>query len=1112
MQFYADLHTHSSHSRATSKRCTLEYLHAWGQRKGIHVIGTGDCLHPAWFAECRNKLHDEGNGLFSLKKEYVRTTEEMVPFPCAEMVRFMLSVEISNIYKKDRHVRKIHNVVCFPSFASAEKTITRLERIGNLKSDGRPILGLDSRDLLEIVLESDPHAILIPAHIWTPWFSVLGSKSGFDTVEECYGDLTKYIYAVETGLSSDPPMNWRLSRLDPFALVSFSDAHSPSKLGRECTIFNTDLSYEAIRRALADQSDRGLMGTIEFFPEEGKYHVDGHRKCGVRFTPEETIAHKGICPVCDKPLTIGVMSRVEELADRKPGQKASRSRPYRSLIPLNEIIAQALDTGPESKAVVQVYQSLVSKIGSEFTLLLATDVKEIAACGGDLVAEGIRRMRAGEVAIAAGYDGEFGTIKLFTGAERSAITGQENLFAVTEPATPKKNHETSNISKRPKNKKNGVSPPYATSNDQAGEEDNSVLSNVNEEQKKAITHAGQYLLIVAGPGTGKTHTLTRRIAFKAKKLNEGQYCCALTFTCKAAEEMKERLGRFGAAVASRIFAGTIHAFCLNVLREHTEAAVLSADFAIASPEDADVIAREAWPDAGAAGRRELLGEISRIKSLVLQEPVPAMVRRYDSLLVSRNLVDFDTVLQKTYQLFSSNAEILKELRRRYPFIFIDEYQDINGIQHALIRLLAGSHGSVTAIGDPHQSIYGFRGSEVRFFESFVNDFPGAQVVALTENYRTSDAVLTAFGQLIDRSPRFNVPPLVATIHTQGRLTVHTAPTGAAEAEYVVHEIEKLVGGVSMFSHDSGRVGHRCDRERGFSEIAVLYRINALRRDLEEAFGRSGIPFTVTGEKPFHAEPQVARLLTLLRFSAGESLSGDTLCGLLELTPEQSSCLSSAITGLSKQIDKTVLVHMLSLGEPFPASMRRVLTSFLNSAQAVAELLAASDLPQALSVCATLPSWKNNSAASPEAAEIRERLARIARTSASYRQFMDTVLLQREEDGLWGRAEAVSLMTLHASKGLEWPVVFIVGCEDHIIPLVKKHGLIDRDEERRLLYVGMSRAKEILYLTNAKQRYLRGEKQSCVPSPFLSDIEENLKNYDLSQSRRKNNETEQLSLF
>ena len=312
MRFHADLHIHSKHSRATSRDCDLEHLAYWARKKGIAVVGTGDFTHPAWLAELKQKLVPAEPGLFRLQDEITRAVDSTLPPACAGATRFMLSVEISTIYKKGELTRKIHHLIYVPDFAAAERVAARLARIGNIASDGRPILGLDSRHLLEIVLEASPDAYLVPAHIWTPWFAVLGSRSGFDSVAECYGDLADHVFAVETGLSSDPAMNWRISSLDRYRLVSNSDAHSPAKLGREATLFDTDLDYFALRRAL--ESGAGYVGTVEFFPEEGKYHLDGHRKCGVRLSPEETKAHGGRCPVCGQPVTVGVMPDPAKIA------------------------------------------------------------------------------------------------------------------------------------------------------------------------------------------------------------------------------------------------------------------------------------------------------------------------------------------------------------------------------------------------------------------------------------------------------------------------------------------------------------------------------------------------------------------------------------------------------------------------------------------------------------------------------------------------------------------------------------------------------------------------------------------------------------------------------
>ena len=428
MKFYTDLHLHSHYSRATSKDSDLEHLWLWAQLKGIDVLGTGDFVHPGWLDELKKKLEPAEEGLFKLKSQFVKTIEGEVPKACQGQVRFLLSVEISNIYKRLDKVRKVHNLIFTPSFDAADKLQKRLEAIGNIRSDGRPILGLDSRNLLEIVLETDPSAYLIPAHIWTPWFSALGSKGGFDRMEDCFADLTKHIFAVETGLSSDPLMNWRLSQLDPYVLVSNSDAHSPGKLAREATMFDTDLSYQRIYRALSDKKDKGLVGTIEFFPEEGKYHYDGHRDCKTRLHPQETIKNKGLCPVCKKSVTVGVMARVEELADHPEGRKSPRARPYFNLVPLPEIVAESKGVGAASKVVNEIYGQMLAKLGNELYILREAPLKDIEGVAGDLVAQGIDHVRQGKVNIAAGYDGEYGKVHLFSDEDRTAKEGQLTLF------------------------------------------------------------------------------------------------------------------------------------------------------------------------------------------------------------------------------------------------------------------------------------------------------------------------------------------------------------------------------------------------------------------------------------------------------------------------------------------------------------------------------------------------------------------------------------------------------------------------------------------------------------------------------------------------------------
>ena len=408
MKMIADLHIHSRFSMATSKEGTPENLDFWARKKGISLIGTGDFTHPVWREELKERLVSEGNGLYRLRDAYVK--EESQKFP-GEGTRFVVSGEISSIYKKNGKTRKVHNVILLPGLEAADAMAQRLEKIGNIHSDGRPILGLDSHDLLEMMLDVCPEGILIPAHIWTPHFSVLGAKSGFDSVEECFEELAPYIHALETGLSSDPAMNWRISKLDRYQLVSNSDAHSPSKLGREANLLDIDCSYEGLYRAI--QTGEGLEGTVEFFPEEGKYHFDGHRKCGVSLSPVEAERLGGICPVCGKKLTMGVDHRVEQLADRAEGFVKKDGKKYESLVPLPEVISACMGYSTASKKVQGCFEQMIQTLGTEFDILRNVPSEDIKSCAGERIAEGIENVRTGNVKRIPGYDGEYGKIELF---------------------------------------------------------------------------------------------------------------------------------------------------------------------------------------------------------------------------------------------------------------------------------------------------------------------------------------------------------------------------------------------------------------------------------------------------------------------------------------------------------------------------------------------------------------------------------------------------------------------------------------------------------------------------------------------------------------------------
>ncbi len=423
MPFIADLHIHSKYSRATSKEMTPENLWKWAQLKGISVIATGDLTHPLWFQELTEKLQPAGNGLFRLRSNFRNIN---IPESCRSEVFFILTAEISCIYRKKGKIRKIHSILLIPDLSTGEKINMSLSRIGNLNADGRPMLGLDAKELLKIVLNISPDVMLIPAHAWTPHFSIFGAESGFDSLEECFEELTPYIYAIETGLSSDPVMNWRLSALDRVTLVSNSDAHSPNKIGREANIFDIEISYNSIIDAI--KTRKGFIGTIEFFPEEGKYHYDGHRSCGVSLSPKESIKYNNICPVCGKKLTIGVMHRIDKLADRPEGVKPSGSPLYYSIIPLAEIISEVINVGINSKAVDKEYFKLIENLGNEFKILMDIPLKDIEMAGSDRLREAIERVRNLDVYIVPGFDGQYGRIRIFENVKRKEIKGQKMLF------------------------------------------------------------------------------------------------------------------------------------------------------------------------------------------------------------------------------------------------------------------------------------------------------------------------------------------------------------------------------------------------------------------------------------------------------------------------------------------------------------------------------------------------------------------------------------------------------------------------------------------------------------------------------------------------------------
>jgi DNA helicase II / ATP-dependent DNA helicase PcrA len=1049
MRFHADLHVHSKYSRATSRDLDLEHLAAWACRKGIGVVGTGDFTHPAWCAELKRKLVPAEPGLFRLRDDIETAVAQTLPAACRGDVRFMLEVEISTIYKKADRTRKIHHLIYAPDFATVDRMSTQLARIGNIASDGRPILGLDSRDLLEITLESGPDAYLVPAHIWTPWFAALGSQSGFDSIADCYGDLADRIFAVETGLSSDPAMNWRVSFLDRYRLTSNSDAHSPGKLGREATAFDCERDYFAIKHAL--ETGRGYAGTVEFFPDEGKYHLDGHRKCNVRLTPEETLANGGRCPVCGQGVTIGVEHRVAVLADRseadaKPPATAGK---VANLVPLPEILSELTGNGTGTLTVERSYDQAIAKLGPELAILQATPVEDIARAGSALLGEAITRLRAGKVIRDPGYDGEYGVIRLFEESELKALTAGALLFAA--PITKRKTRAAPKPEPAPDADHPAKQPPrpqLRLVSDQAACPATGLLAQLDQDQRVAAETVKGPLLIVAGPGSGKTRTLTYRIAhLVAERGIAPEQCLAITFTRRAAAEMRERLARLIPGDAEQVAVHTFHSLGLALLREHAGAVGLRRGFRIASEAERIALLTDTLGFTAHKAER-LLRAISREKRTQCWAGAEAAeaIAAYGRALALRDLIDFDDLVALSVRALVADAGAAARCRARWGFLSVDEFQDVDEQQYRLLNLLAPPGANLCVIGDPNQAIYGFRGADASCFDRFRHDYPTAAVVRLARNYRSSGTIVTASSQLmaaqLPATPAGeSIAAVVRDMHE--RIAVHTAPTERAEAESIVKTIERMIGGHTFFSIDSGRAAGTRAANLSFSDIAVLYRTDSVSAALSEALERSGMPYQKSSHTPLADQPEACALLEELGREAAE-------------VP-----LADALAAAAARIEARP-------GGGNPSSVATALQRF--------------------------------SALAASCGEDRDR-------------FRDAIALAADAEFFDPRADRISLLTMHAAKGLEFAVVFIVGLEDGLLPLHwNEADEAALAEERRLFYVGMTRAKDRLILSRAEQRHWRGAVRRLEPSPFLRAIEAELTRHQRMEPIRRKPQDRQLQLL
>ncbi|MDR2489450.1 MAG: UvrD-helicase domain-containing protein [Desulfovibrio sp.] len=1243
-EFLADLHIHSRFSRATSPRLSVPLLAAWAGLKGLDVLGSGDFTHPRWREELRQQvIYEEASGLYLLRDP--QSAHAVLPeLPVAAMrgkraipppsnmetpsdgdaanVRFMLQGEISSIYKRGGKVRKVHNLVFMPNFEAAERFCLRLEQVGNLHSDGRPILGLDSRDLLELVLETHPSAFLVPAHIWTPWFSLFGSKSGFDRMEDCFGDLTGEIFALETGLSSDPAMNRLWSALDNCRLVSNSDAHSGENLGREANIFAGAVSYDGMLKALKyprQTGDTAFLGTIEFFPEEGKYHMDGHRKCGIVLTPAQTRECGGVCPACGAPVTVGVLNRVMELADREEplygsepegGTGVARDGGFASLAPLSEILGEILGSGSKTRKVGDMYAKALERFGPELTILRRTPEDALARFFPPL-GEAVARMRRGQVHLQGGYDGAYGVVRMFTDKERKELmrgavpvprkkndgaTVSLPLMAQSPPPTDDDNEEflfsDQDVSQEtppeiplplPEQGKRlrvpgivdgevPLMPPYNGSagiaalggapatlsadvpathfpdspsshsvlavpspegenpaprqriasldltlspdeypplpkNDIPARFKTPAVSGVSASQVRDVPlptaplHATEALspqktdhsqeravqagpgpvLVLAGPGTGKTRTLIARMLSLLDKGISPRRILAVTFTRRAASEMDSRLS---AALGTQVplpRTDTLHALALEVWHKtNRDTPILLSEenarrvFAEANSEESAQLVREGW-------------QIVNLSRERLEMPPPEFVemgRRYMRAKTAWNLLDYTDLLEFWLERVMGNL-----FTRPWDHVLVDEVQDLSLLQLTLARsLLPASGEGFFAIGDPYQSIYSFRGAYGQCRQFLSAAWPDLEIIRLRHNYRSLSGIVEAaravLGRQADGAPLLSVRGRQASIH------LFEAPGADAEAAWIAGRISGLIGLGSHTLADAAKSGKKnlpaqCVRARETAaftppaeriartsqeavlpdddaryspgDFAILVRTHALGAPYRKALARAGVPVSDPAADAFWADERVALIL----HAAGRMLG----------------------------------IAVDTIGDATPAFPDKILAK------------------GPLSVAAYMSSSPPFDALFWQSAAFRS-LVKAYEANGGWAELISWISLQDELELVRGKAEKVQIVSLHAAKGLEFRVIFLPCLEDGLLPfagyelltgkLPEKSVRFDLEEEQRLFYVGITRAKDALYLSCAAKRLLYGRELRLKPSRFLACLPEELfsRSTLVARTRRK----------
>lgn len=1015
MTFIADLHIHSRFSRATAKSLAVPTLAGWAACKGIQVLGSGDFTHPAWRKElAENLVFDEASGLYrpSCPPELPRG-QDIGTSPL-----FCLQAEISSIYKRGGKTRKIHNLVFMPDLEAVERLCRRLELVGNLKSDGRPILGLDSRDLLEMVLECSDEAVMIPAHIWTPWFSLFGSKSGFDSLEECYGDLSSHIFALETGLSSDPEMNRLLSALDKYVLVSNSDAHSGANLGREGNLFAGAPSYQGIfssLRACAEgrrQSGAAceFLGTLEFYPEEGKYHLDGHRACNVSLEPAQSRELGNICPVCGKPLTIGVLHRVMELADRDAAPVSDQDPEVRMLIPLAEVLAEIYETGSSSKRVGEAYYKLLHELGPELDILCEMPLERIFAFWEPL-GEAISRMRAGKVEKTAGFDGQFGKIRVFSAADMRQIRwGNSALLPGLKPG------RASGQAKKPALKI--IGPEKIPTKKQ----DSPIAWTAA--QLEALKAQNAPVFVAAGPGAGKTRVLVGRIGHLLENGIEPRKILAITFTRRAAAEMRQRL-----AIAnpdSMPVCDTLHALAHSLRSKAENLPAFSL-----LPEDS---AKNLFASANSELDKRQIEALWREISLAHEkcQPLPGEARvAADNYAAAKKRGNGMEYLDYN-DLLSWLLENADTFRGSYEHILVDEIQDFSTIQLEIVKRLLPENGQgFFGIGDPDQAIYGFRGASGQNERGLKAIWPNLEVFRLGQSFRSGQKILDLARRVLDGNGQCG--QLSAALPIAASLHYFSAPDEGREADWIGQKIMSLLGSTSHTLLDESG-----DAALAPGDIAVLVRLKAQIPLIAKTLETAGIPCQAPSSGEFWADEACSAFIELVAGNLGFAPQGAVQLPFLHANMPPDDILEK-LSGNNLDI----------LGD---------LEIFGKSAAF-------------------------------------NSMCRLWKKCAGWKTFYEELAWLNEAELIAAKAEKVRVLTMHSSKGLEFEAVFLPGLENGLLPFSPEIIFADRqaaglpalDEERRLLYVGVTRAARFVYCSSAANRRFYGRRLELVPSPFLDNM-------------------------